>query len=100
MVVVDEESKSSSTDSDTATATSTSTTTTVEAIVEKLKELANQKDDLITRLKEQSLQRDIDPKTKWYKIMTPKEYKQRVKSTDVDFIQFLKDTSKLLPRCI
>ncbi len=62
-----------------------------EAFVEKLKERVEQKEDLITRLKRQS-ERDIDPKTGKFKTMTPSEYKDRVKSTDVDFLQFLKDT--------
>ena len=89
-VVVDDENKSSTTDnSDTAAA---ATTTTVEVIVDKLKERVTQKEDLITRLKQQSLERDIDPKTGKYRVMTPLQYKQRVQSTDVDFIQFLKDT--------
>jgi len=89
-VVVDDENKSSTTDnSDTAAAAAT---TTVEVIVDKLKERVTQKDDLITRLKQQSLERDIDPKTGKYRVMTPLQYKQRVQSTDVDFIQFLKDT--------
>ena len=87
-VVVDDENKSSTTDnSDTAAAT-----TTVEVIVDKLKERVTQKEDLIARLKQQSLERDIDPKTGKYRVMTPLQYKQRVQSTDVDFIQFLKDT--------
>lgn len=63
-----------------------------EAFVEKLKERVEQKEDLITRLKRQSVERDIDPKTGKFKTMTPSEYKDRVKSTDVDFMQFLKDT--------
>ena len=62
-----------------------------EAFVEKLKERVEQKEDLITKLKRQS-ERDIDPKTGKFKTMTPSEYKDRVKSTDVDFLQFLKDT--------
>ncbi|KAL3784211.1 hypothetical protein ACHAW5_005263 [Stephanodiscus triporus] len=62
-----------------------------ESFVEKLKESVEQKEDLITRLKRQS-ERDVDPKTGKFKSMTPSEYKQRVKSTDVDIIQFLKDT--------
>ena len=87
-VVVDDENKSSTTDnSDTAAAT-----TTVEVIVDKLKERVTQKEDLIARLKQQSLERDIDPKTGKYRVMTPLQYKQRVQSMDVDFIQFLKDT--------
>ena len=57
-----------------------------------MKERVTQKEDLITRLKQQSLERDIDPKTGKYRVMTPLQYKQRVQSTDVDFIQFLKDT--------
>ncbi len=62
-----------------------------ESFVEKLKERVEQKEDLIARLKRES-ERDIDPKTGKFKSMTPSEYRQRVKSTDVDFIQFLKDT--------
>jgi len=61
------------------------------SFVEMLKERVEQKEDLITRLKRES-ERDIDPKTGKFKSMTPSEYRQRVKSTDVDFIQFLKDT--------
>jgi hypothetical protein len=88
--VVDEESKSSTTtDSDN---TAAATTPTVEVIVDKLKERVTQKEDLISRLKQQSLLRDIDPKTGKYKVMTPNEYKHRVQTTDVDFLQFLKDT--------
>jgi hypothetical protein len=86
---VDEESNSSTTTDSDITAT---TTPTVEVIVDKLKERVTQKDDLISRLKEQSLLRDMDPKTGKYKIMTPNEYKHRVQTTDVDFLQFLKDT--------
>ena len=62
-----------------------------DAFVEKLKERVEQKEDLITKLKRQS-ERDIDPKTGKFKTMSPSEYKDRVKSTDVDFLQFLKDT--------
>jgi hypothetical protein len=91
VVVVDEENKSSTTTNSDNTATAT-TTTTVEVIVDKLKERVTQKEDLISRLKEQSLLRDMDPKTGKYKVMTPNEYKHRVQTTDVDFIQFLKDT--------
>jgi hypothetical protein len=91
VVVVDEENKSSTTTNSDNTATAT-TTTTVEVIVDKLKERVTQKEDLISRLKEQSLLRDMDPKTGKYKVMTPNEYKHRVQTTDVDFLQFLKDT--------
>jgi hypothetical protein len=91
-VVVDEnkgENKSSTTtDSDNTAAA----TTNIEVIVDKLKERVTQKEDLISRLKQQSLLRDIDPKTGKYKVMTPNEYKHRVQTTDVDFLQFLKDT--------
>jgi len=62
-----------------------------ETFVDKLKERVEQKEDLITRLKRES-ERDIDPKTGKFRTMTTKEYKERAKSTDVDFIQFLKDT--------
>lgn len=65
--------------------------TTSEAFVDKLKERVEQKEDLITRLKRQS-ENDIDPKTGKFKPMKSKEYKERVKSTDVDFMEFLKDT--------
>jgi hypothetical protein len=64
---------------------------TSESFVEKLKERVEQKEDLITRLKRES-ERDIDPKTGKFKSMTPSEFRQRVKSADVDFIEFLKDT--------
>jgi len=62
-----------------------------DAFVDKLKERVEQKEDLITRLKRLS-EEDRDPKTGKFKTMTTKEYKDRVKSTDTDFIQFLKDT--------
>ena len=64
--------------------------TTSESFVEKLKDSVEQKEDLITRLKRRS-EGDVDPKTGKFKIMTPAEYRERVKSTDADFIQFLKD---------
>ena len=69
----------------------TSTETTSEEFVEKLKERVERKEDLITRLKRQS-ENDIDPKTGKFRPLTPEEYKDRVKNTDVDFLQFLKDT--------
>lgn len=62
-----------------------------EVFVDKLKGRVEQKEDLITRLKRQS-ENDIDPKTGKFRAMTAKEYKERAKSTDTDFIQFLKDT--------
>jgi hypothetical protein len=65
--------------------------TASESFVDKLKESVEQKEDLITRLKRRS-EMDVDPKTGKFKSMTPSEYRERVKSTDVDFIQFLKDT--------
>jgi len=80
---LDAEDKS---DGDDATTEKTS-----EAFVDKLKERVEQKEDLISMLKRQS-EKDIDPKTGKFKTMKPEEYKERVKSTDVDFIQFLKDT--------
>lgn len=65
--------------------------TTSEKFVDKLKERVERKEDLITRLKRQS-ENDIDPKTGKFRPLTPEEYKERVKNTDVDFLQFLKDT--------
>jgi len=62
-----------------------------EVFVNKLKERVEEQEDLITKLKRQS-EKDIDPKTGKFKSMSSEEYKERVKSTDVDFIQFLKDT--------
>ena len=67
------------------------TETTSEAFVDKLKQQVEQKEDLITRLKRAS-ENDIDPKTGKFKRMTPEEYKKRAKSTDSDFMQFLRDT--------
>jgi len=67
------------------------TETTSEAFVDKLKQQVEQKEDLITRLKRAS-ENDIDPRTGKFKKMTPEEYKKRAKSTDTDFMQFLKDT--------
>ena len=68
-----------------------STETTSEAFVDKLKQQVEQKEDLIMRLKRAS-ENDIDPKTGKFKKMTPEEYKKRAKSTDVDFMQFLRET--------
>lgn len=76
---------------DATTAPMTTTEKPSDAFVEKLKERVEQKEDLITRLKRQS-ENDIDPKTGKYKPMTKKDYRDRVKSTDTDFMQFLKDT--------
>eukprot|EP00986_Skeletonema_menzelii_P001728 scaffold469_cov139-Skeletonema_menzelii.AAC.10 len=59
--------------------------------VTKLKEKVAYEDDLITRLKKQS-EKDIDPKTGKFKAMSARDYKERAKSTDVDWIKALKDT--------
>lgn len=83
---LDEEDKTKTGDDDDTTAEKTS-----DAFVDKLKERVEQKEDLIARLKRQS-EKDIDPKTGKSKAMTKKEYKERVKSTDTDFIKFLKET--------
>ncbi|KAL9180400.1 hypothetical protein ACHAXT_008370 [Thalassiosira profunda] len=62
-----------------------------EAFVEKLKERVEKQEDLIERLKRQS-EKNIDPKTGKFKAMSAQEYRERVKSTDADFTQFLRDT--------
>merc|ERR1711957_1057482 len=63
----------------------------LEAFKDKLKARAQQQDDLLTRLKRQS-EKNVDPRTGKYKIMTHQEYIDRAESTDADFVQFLRDT--------
>ena len=58
--------------------------------VNKLKERVREEDDLIARLKRES-EKDIDPKTGKFKVMTAKEFKERAPS-DFDFLKYLKDS--------
>ena len=76
---------------DDADATPTSEKTTSEAFVEKLQQRVEREEDLIARLKRQS-EKDVDPSTGKFKVMTAREYKERTRATDVDFLKFLKDT--------
>lgn len=64
---------------------------TLRAFKEKLRARTQQQEDLITRLKRQS-EKNVDPRTGKYRIMTHQEYIDRVEATDVDFVRFLKDT--------
>ena len=64
---------------------------TLRAFKEKLKARAAQQEDLIARLRVLS-EKDVDPRTGKYHVMTHQEYVDRVEATDVDFVRFLKDT--------
>ena len=59
-------------------------------IITKLKERVEEKEDLISKLKAQS-EKDVDPKTGKFKIMSRKEFKARAPS-DFDFAEYLKKT--------
>ncbi|KAL7473387.1 hypothetical protein ACHAXS_013839 [Conticribra weissflogii] len=61
--------------------------------VDKLKNRVEEKDDLISRLKQQS-ERDVDPKTGKYKVMSKKQFVERSKS-DIDFKNYLEDTIRI-----
>mmetsp|Transcript_17791 Transcript_17791/g.36463 ORF Transcript_17791/g.36463 Transcript_17791/m.36463 type:complete len:420 (-) Transcript_17791:163-1422(-) len=69
------------------------TETQAKEFVDKLRNRVEEKDDLISRLKRQS-EKDIDPKTGKYKVMSKKQFVERSKS-DIDFKNYLEDTIRI-----
>ncbi|KAL7473386.1 hypothetical protein ACHAXS_013838 [Conticribra weissflogii] len=66
------------------------TETQVREFVDKLKTQVEEKEDIIARLKRES-EKDLDPKTGKFKVMSKEEFNERAPS-DFDFVKFLKDT--------
>jgi len=69
------------------------TETQAKEFVDKLRNRVEEKDDLISRLKRQS-EKDVDPKTGKYKVMSKKQFVERSKS-DIDFKNYLEDTIRI-----